>query len=142
MAHGTWVGTCPKCGTCCYFPKLPPTAYAGQQLVRPEGFQFVSVRCVCGSRFSTDRNGLAFVTCASLSIERLSPDSFAVAQSYAGTETNLGPMNEVELWTYLNSRTLIDIVPSQVFMFLNRCNVVDMDTVLSVVRPPDSLTAS
>jgi hypothetical protein len=45
-------------------------------------------------------------------------------------------MNEIELWTYLNSRTLIDIVPSQVFMFLNSCNVLDMDTVLAIVRPP------
>ena len=136
MVHGAWVGTCPECGTCCYFPKLPATDYAGQQVVRPQGFNFVSVRCVCGSRFGTDSNGLAFVTCASLSIERLSPDCFAVAQAYAGTETNLGPMSEIELWTYLNSRTLIDIVPSQVLMFLNRCNVLDMDAVLSVVRPP------
>ena len=138
MVHGAWVGTCPECGTCCYFPKLPATDYAGQQVVRPQSFNFVSVRCVCGSRFGTDSNGLTFVTCASLSIERLSPDCFAVAQSYAGTETNLGPMNEIELWTYLNSRTLIDIVPSQVLMFLNRCNVLDMDTVLSVVRPPET----
>ena len=136
MLRGAWVGTCPKCGTCCYFSKLPPTSYAGQQVVRPQGFNFVSVRCVCGNRFGTDSNGLTFVTCASLSIERLSPDCFAVAQSSAGTESNLGPMNEVELWTYLNSRTLIDIVPSQVFMFLNSCNVLDMDAVLAIVRPP------
>jgi hypothetical protein len=144
MIHGAWVGRCPKCGTCCYFPKLPPTDYAGQQVIRPQGFNFVSVRCVCGSRFGTDSNGLTFVTCASLSIERLSPDSFAVAESSAGTETNLGPMSEIELWTYLNSRTLIDIVPSQALMFLNSCKVVDMDAVLSIVRPPvaDTVTAS
>ena len=122
--------------------KLPPTSYAGQQVVRPQGFNFVSVRCVCGNRFGTDSNGLTFVTCASLSIERLSPDCFAVAQSSAGTETNLGPMNEIELWTYLNSRTLIDIVPSQVFMFLNSCNVLDMDTVLAIVRPPGADAAA
>jgi hypothetical protein len=103
----------------------------------------VSVHCACGNRFGTDSNGLSFVTCGSLSIERLSPDRFAVAQSSAGTETTLGPMNEVELWTYLNSRILIDIVPSQVFMFLNNCNVLDMDAVLTVVRPPgaDSIPA-
>jgi hypothetical protein len=136
MVHGAWVGTCPACGTCCYFPKLPPTDYAGQQLVRPQGFNLVSVRCVCGSRFETDCNGLKFVTCASLSIERLSPDSFAVAQAYAETKIDLGPMSEIELWAYLNSRTLIDIVPSQVFMFLNNCSALDMDAVLSVVRPP------
>jgi hypothetical protein len=143
MVHGAWVGKCPECGTCCYFPKLPATDYAGQQVVRPQNFNLVSVRCACGSRFGTDRNGLTFVTCASLSIERLSPDCFAVTQSYAETETNLGPMNEIELWTYLNSRTLIDIVPSQVLMFLNKCNVLDMDTVLSVVRLPvtDSMAA-
>ena len=136
MIYGAWVGKCPECGTCCYFPKLPRTPYGGQQLVRPQGFNFVSVRCVCGSRFGTDSNGLTFVTCASLSIQRLSPESFAVAQVSAGTETNLGPMSEIELWTYLNSRTLIDIVPSQVLMFLNRCKALDMDTVVSVVRPP------
>jgi hypothetical protein len=136
MVRGAWVGKCPACGTCCYFPKLPATDYAGQLVVRPQNFNFVSIRCACGSRFGTDSNGLTFVTCASLSIQRLSPESFAVAQTYAGTETNLGPMNEIELWTYLNSRTLIDIVPSQVLMFLNRCNALDMDTVLSVVRAP------
>jgi hypothetical protein len=136
MVHGAWVGKCPECGTCCYFPKLPATNYAGQQVVRPQDFHFVSVRCACGSRFRIDSNGLTFVTCASLSIERLSPDSFAVAQAYAGTATNLGPMSEMELWKYLNSRTLIDIVPSQVLMFLNRCNVLDMDAVLAIVRPP------
>src|SRR3989304_6360653 len=136
VLHGGWVGTCPKCGTCCNFPKLRATDYAGQQVVRPQGFNFVSVRCACGSRFGTDSNGLTFVTCASLSIERLSPDSFTVAHAYAGTKTNLGPMSEIELWTYLNSRTLIDIVPPQVLMFLNSCKVLDMDTVLSVVRPP------
>jgi hypothetical protein len=138
MAHGAWVGKCPGCGTCCYFPTLPATAYAGQQVVRPHTFNFVSVRCVCGNRFGTDSNGLTFVTCASLSIQQLSPECFAVAQTYAGTETNLGPMNEIELWAYLNSRTLIDIVPSQVLMFLNRCKVLDMDTVISVVRPPEA----
>jgi len=143
MVHGAWVGKCPECGTCCYFPTLPAAGYAGQRVVRPQNFNFVSVRCVCGSRFGTDSDGLTFVTCASLSIERLSPDCFAVAQAYAGTETNLGPMSEIELWTYLKSRTLIDIVPSQVLMFLNSCKVLDMDTVLSVVRPPvaDSMAA-
>ena len=77
-----------------------------------------------------------FATIASLSIERLSPDAFAVKQSYAGIKTDLGPMSETELWAYLNSRTLIDIIPSQVLTFLNVSNALDMDTILSVVRPP------
>jgi hypothetical protein len=136
MVHGAWVGTCPACGTCCYFPKLPAAHYAGQQLVRPSGFNFVSVRCVCGRRFGTDSNGLSFVTCASLSIERQSSDSFSVSQTSGGTQSDLGTMTETELWNFLNSLTLIDIVPSQVLLFLSRCNVLDMDMVLSLVRPP------
>ena len=141
--RGAWVGKCPACGTCCYFPKFPATDYEGQRLVRPHNFDSVSVRCVCGRRFQTDSNGLTFVTCASLSIQRLSSDEFGVAQSYAGTKTDLGPMSETELWAYLNSRTLIDIIPSQVLTFLSGCNALDMDMVLSVVRPPvaDSIAA-
>ena len=77
-----------------------------------------------------------FATIASLSIERLSAEAFAVTQSYAGTKTDLGPMSETELWTYLNSRTLIDIIPSEVLTFLNVSNALDMDMILSVVRPP------
>jgi len=77
-----------------------------------------------------------FVTIASLSIQRASPDSFAVEQSYAAVKIDLGPMSETELWTYLNSRTLIDVIPSQVLTFLNGCNALDMDMVLEVVRPP------
>ena len=144
IVRGAWVGKCPACGTCCYFPKLPATDYAGQRLVRPYNFDSVSVGCVCGRRFQTDSNGLTFVTCASLSIQRLSSDEFAVAQSCAGTKTDLGPMSETVLWTYLNSRTLIDIIPSQVLTFLSGCNALDMDTVLSVVRPPvaDSIAAA
>lgn len=79
-----------------------------------------------------------FGTIASLSIRRLSPDAFAVEQSYAGTKTDLGPMSETELWAYLNSRTLIDIIPSQVLSFLNVANALDMDMILSVVCAPVS----
>ena len=142
--RGAWVGKCPACGTCCYFPKFPATDYAGQRLVRPHNFDSVSGRCVCGRRFQTDSNGLTFVTCASLSIQPLSSDQFAVAQSYAGTKTDLGPMSETELWAYLNSRTLIHVIPSQVLTFLSGCNALDMDMVLSVVRPPvaDSIAAA
>lgn len=132
--RGEWVGKCPECGTCSFFPKLPATDYEGQPVVRPHNFDWVSVRCVCGHRFQTDSNGLTFVTFASLSIQRLSPDEFAVAQSYAGIKNDLGPMSETQLWAYLNSRTLIDIIPSQVLTFLNGCNALDMDMVLSVVR--------
>src|ERR1019366_2747086 len=142
--RGAWVGKCPACGTCCCFPKLPATDYAGQQVVRPQNFDLVSIRCSCGRRFQTDSNGLTFVTVASLSIQRSSSDAFAVAQSYAGTKTDLGPMSETDLWAYLNSRTLIDIIPSQVLTFLSGCNALDMDMVLSVVRPPvaDSIAAA
>jgi hypothetical protein len=77
-----------------------------------------------------------FATIASLSIERLSPDTFTVEQSYAGIKTDLGPMSETELWGYLNSCTLIDIIPSQVLTFLNVSNAIDMDMILSVVRAP------
>ena len=77
-----------------------------------------------------------FATIASLSIERLSPDAFAVEQNYAGIKTNLGPMSEMDLWAYLNSLTLIDIIPSQVLTLLNVSNALDMDMILSVVRPP------
>ena len=142
--RGAWVGKCPACGTCCYFPKFPATDYAGQRVVRPHNFESVSVPCVCGHRFQTDSNGLTFVTIAGLSIQRLSSDKFAVAQNYAGTKTDLGPMSETELWAYLNSRTLIDIIPSQVLTFLSGCNALDMDMVLSVVRSPlaDSIAAA
>ena len=53
-------------------------------------------------------------------------------------------MSETELWAYLNSRILIDIIPSQVLTFLSGCNALDMDMVLSVVRPPvaDSIAAA
>jgi len=79
-----------------------------------------------------------------LSIQRLSSDEFVVAQNYAGTETDLGPMSEAELWACLNSRTLIDIIPSQVLTFLSWCNALDMDMVFSVVCPPvaDSIAAA
>jgi len=77
-----------------------------------------------------------FVTIASLSIERSSLDSFTVEQSYAGIKIDLGPMSETGLWAYLNARTLIDIIPSQVFTFLNVANAIDMDMVLAIVRPP------
>src|ERR1019366_8924460 len=91
MVRGAWVGKGPACGTCCYFPKFPATDYAGQRLVRPYNFDSVSIPCVCGRRFQTDSNGLTFVTFASLSIQRLSSDGFAIAQSYATTKTDLGP---------------------------------------------------
>src|SRR6202521_411187 len=136
MVRGAWVGKCPACGTCCSFSKFPPTDYAGQQVVRPGKFNSVSVPCSCGRRFQTDSNALMFVTIASLSIQRLSPDAFAVEQSSAGTKTDLGPMSETELWAYLNSRTLIDIIPSQVLTFLNVANALDLDMVLAVLRPP------
>ena len=144
MVRGAWVGKCPACQTCCFFSKFPINDYAGQRVVRPHNFASASIRCVCGRRFQTDSNGLTFVTCASLSIQRLSSDQLAVAQSYAGTKTDLGPMSETELWAYLNSRTLIDIIPSQVLTFLSGCNALDMDMVLSVVRPPvaDSIAAA
>ena len=134
--RGAWVGKCPGCGTCCSFSKLPATDYAGQQVVRPQNFDSVSVPCVCGRRFETDSNGLMFVTFALLSIQRLSSDEFAVTQSYAGTKSDLGPMSETELWAYLNLRTLIDIIPSQVLTFLSGCNALDIEMVLSVVRSP------
>jgi hypothetical protein len=142
--RGAWVGKCPWCGTCCYFAKLTAIDYAGQQVGRPQNVDLVSIRCSCGRRFQTDRNGLTFVTFASLSIQRLSSDGFAVAQSYAGTKTDLGPMSETELSAYLNSRTLIDIIPSQVLTFLSGCSALDMDMVLSVVCPPvaDSIAAA
>ena len=141
---GAWVGKCPACGTCCYFPKLPATDYAGQRVVRPHNFDLVSVRCVCGRRFQTDSDGLTFVTVATLSIQRLSSDEFAVAQSYAGTETDLGSMSETELRAYLNLHTLIDIIPTQVLTFLTWCNALDMDMVFSVVCLPvgDSIAAA
>jgi len=135
-ARGAWVGKCPRCGTCCFFAGLPATDYVGQQVVRPGKFTSVSVPCSCGRRFQTDINALMFGTIASLSIQRLSTDAFAVEQTYAGAKTNLGPMSEMELWTYLNSRTLIDIIPSQVLTFLNVSKALDMDMILSVVRPP------
>src|SRR5437660_4759291 len=134
--RGAWVGKCPRCGTCCFFAGLPATDYVGQQVVRPSKFNSVSVPCSCGHRFQTDINGLMFGTIASLSIQRLSTDAYAVEQSYAGAKTNLGPMSEMELWAYLNSRTLIDIIPSQVLTFLNVAKALDMDMILSVVRPP------
>jgi hypothetical protein len=77
-----------------------------------------------------------YATIASLSIERLSPDAFAVEQNSAGIKTNLGPMSETELWAYLNSRTLVDIIPSQVLNFLNVAKTRNVDMILSVVRPP------
>src|SRR5260370_947284 len=133
---GAWVGKCPRCGTCCFFAGLPATDYVGQQVVRPGKFNSVSVPCSCGRRFETDSNALMFGTIASLSIQRLSPDAFAVEQSYAGAKTDLGPMSEMERWGSLNSRTLIDIIPSQVLTFLSVANALDIDLILSVVRPP------
>ncbi len=44
-------------------------------------------------------------------------------------------MSETELWAYLNSRTLIDIIPCQVFTFLNTAKALDLDMVLAVLRP-------
>ena len=133
--RGAWVGKCPACGTCCFFPKFPPTDYAGQHIVRLGKFDLVSVRCPCGKRFPVSGDDLQFVTVTSLSIQRLAPDSFAVEQSHEGMKKNLGPMSETVLWAYLNSRTLIDIIPSQVFTFLNSANALDLDMVLAVLRP-------
>ena len=95
----------------------------------------MSVPCSCGRRFQVDGDDLLFVTVTSLSIERASPDSFTVEQSHAGTKISLGTMSETELWAFLNSRTLIDIIPSQVLSFLNAVNALDMDMILAVVRP-------
>ena len=136
--RGAWVGKCPGCGTCCYFAKLPAADYAGKRVVRRRNSDSVSVRCACGRRFQTDGNGLIFVTIASLSIERLSPDALAIEQSHAGIKAELGPMSETELWAYLNSCTLIDIIPSQVVAFLNVSNALDLDVILSVVHSPSS----
>ena len=136
MVRGAWVGKCPACGTCCFFSRVPATDYAGQQVVRLGNFNSVTVLCSCGRRFQTDGDDLLFVTITSLSIQRLSPDSFAVEQSHAGIKIDLGPMSETQLWAYLNSRTLIDIIPSRVLTFLNVANALDLDMVLAVLRPP------
>src|ERR1700733_2010354 len=109
--RGAWVGKCPTCGTCCFFSTFPATDYAGQHIVRLNKFDFVSVLCPCGQRFPVGSNDLLFVTLTSLSIERSAPDSFAVEESHEGIKKDLGPMSETELWAYLNSRTLIDIIP-------------------------------
>ena len=130
------MGKCPSCGTCCFFARFPATDYAGQQVVRPGVFNSISVPCSCGRRFQADGDDLLFVTITSLSIQRLSPDSFAVEQSHAGIKIDLGPMSETQLWAYLNSRTLIDVIPSQVLTFLNVANALDLDMVLAVLRPP------
>jgi hypothetical protein len=135
MVRGAWVGKCPSCGTCCFFPRFPATDYAGQQIVRLGVFNSVSVPCSCGRRFQTDGDDLLFVTVTSLSIQRSSPDSFAVEENHAGIKVDLGPMSETQLWAYLNSRTLIDIIPSQVLTFLNVANALDLDMVLTVLRP-------
>jgi hypothetical protein len=129
------VGKCPSCGTCCFFSRFPAANYAGQQVVRPGVFNSVSVPCSCGRRFQADGDDLLFVSITSLSIQRLSPDSFTVEQNRAGSKIDLGPMSETELWAYLNSRTLIDIIPSQVLTFLNVANALDLDMVLTVLRP-------
>lgn len=120
--RGAWVGKCPRCGTCCLFPRLPATDYAGQRVVRPGKFSSLSVPCACGRRFLSDGDNLMFVTIASLSIQRVSPDVFAVEESFGAVKTELEPVSETELWAYLNSRTLIDIIPSQVVTFLNVSN--------------------
>src|SRR5579871_5540143 len=133
--RGAWVGKCPACGTCCFFSKFPATEYAGQHIVRLAKFDLVSVRCPCGRRFPVTGDDLLFVTVTSLSIQRLGPDSFAVEQSQDSTKKNLGPMTETELWAYLNSRTLIDIIPSQVLTFLSSAKALDLDMVLAVLRP-------
>jgi hypothetical protein len=135
MARGAWVGKCPTCGTCSFFARLPATDYAGQHLVRPGLFNSVSIPCSCGRRFLADGDDLLFVTITSLSIQRSSPDSFGIEQSHEGHKINLGPMSETELWAYLNSRTLIDVIPSQVLTFLNVANALDLDMVLAVLRP-------
>jgi len=136
MVRGAWVGKCPACGTCCFFSRFPATDYAGQHIVRLSGFSSVSVPCSCGRRFQADGDDLLFVTITSLSIQRSSPDSFAVEQSHEGIKIDLGPMGETELWAYLNSHTLIDVIPSQVLTFLNVANALDLDMVLTVLRPP------
>jgi hypothetical protein len=116
--------------------RFPATDYAGQHVVRLGNFNSVSVPCSCGRRFQADGDDLLFVTITSLSIQRSSPDLFAVEQSHEGIKIDLGPMSETGLWTYLNSRTLIDIIPSQVLTFLNVANALDLDMVLAVIRPP------
>jgi hypothetical protein len=133
--RGAWVGQCPACRTCCFFSKFPASDYAGQHIVRLNKFDLVSVRCPCGRRFPVTSDDLLFVTVASLSIQHLELDSFAVERGQEGIKKNLGPMSETELWTYLNSRTLIDIIPSQVFTFLNTAKALDLDMVLAVLRP-------
>jgi hypothetical protein len=134
--RGAWVGKCPRCGTCCLLPKLPAIDYAGQRVVRPGKFTSLSVPCACGHRFLSDGDNLMFVTIASLSIQRLSPDVFAVEENFGGVKTERGPVSETELWAYLNSHTLIDIIPSHVITFLNVSNALDLDMILSVVRAP------
>ena len=83
----------PTLWQCCLFPRLPATDYAGQRVVRPGTFSSLSVSCACGRRFLTDGDNLMFVTIASLSIQRVSPDAFAVEQSYTGIKTDLGQIS-------------------------------------------------
>lgn len=139
MVRGAWVGKCPGCGTCCFFLKFPAADYAGQHIVRLGNFDLVSVRCPCGKRFPVSGDDLLFVTVTSLSIQRVAPDSFAVEQNHGGIKEALGVMSETDLWTHLNSRTLIDIIPSQVFTFLNTAQALDLDMVLAVLRPQTTL---
>jgi hypothetical protein len=133
--RGAWVGKCLKCGTCCFFSRFPATDYVGQHIVRLGKFDLVSVLCPCGRRFPVSSDDLLFVTVTSLSIQRSAPDSFAVEQSHEGIKNNLGPMSETELWAYLNSRTLIDIIPCQVLTFLDTAKALDLDMVLATLRP-------
>lgn len=83
-----------------------------------------------------------FVTIASLSIQLASSDSFKVEQSYAGIKNDLGEMSETDLWAFLNTTTLIDVVPSQVLTFLSVAKAIDMDMVLAVIRPPAASSRS
>jgi len=142
LVRGAWVRKCPTCGTCCSFSKFPAAGYAGQQVVRVTQFNPVSVACSCGRRSQTYEEDLMFVTIASLSIQLASSDSFKVEQSYAGIKNDLGEMSETDLWAFLNTTTLIDVVPSQVLTFLSVAKAIDMDMVLAVIRPPAASSRS
>lgn len=133
--YAAWVAKCPACGASHDLPNRPAFEYSGQRIIRPDDCVLESIPCFCGERFHTNSESLILVTVATLSIQRLLNNSFAVEQRYAGTETDLGPMTSTQLIAFLNNRSLIRDTPSQVFQRLERCAAVKACTILQVLQP-------
>lgn len=134
ITHGAWVATCPACRNCYILPGLPATQYSGGPVVRPGSFN-TTIPCYCGQNIAVDQNSLCYITIATLGIRANSDRTFQMEQHYVGRTNELGPMTDQQLEAYLDSRTLVGVIPSQIISNLKRHHAIHTHMLISIVAP-------